>query len=106
MESITSKTFTLTCNGKPVDPPYTDYFNPISLTKALKYCKIAEQQKGKLLISTEPNNSTRATLGNSFIGAIYDAYSNHLKLVLRPDDVWLTIIIAFANYVDHHAEEM
>src|SRR5205823_3468835 len=44
--------------------------------------------------------------GNSFVGAIFDAYSHHYKLVLRPDDLWLTIVIAFANYVNYHAEEM
>ena len=28
-------------------------------------------------------------LGNGFVGAIFSAYSDHYKLVIRPDDVWL-----------------
>jgi len=103
MESIS---FILNCNGKPVGPPETMYIDPISLTDTLKYCNIADQKKGELLISTEPLNTIRSSLGNSFVGAIFDAYSHHYKLVLRPDDLWLTIVIAFANYVNYHAEEM
>ena len=57
-------------------------------------------------MSTEPQSSIRATLGNSFIGALLDAYNNHYAISIRPDDVWLSIVIALADYVDNHAEEM
>ncbi|CAH6419317.1 Domain of unknown function (DUF4419)-containing protein [uncultured virus] len=76
------------------------------MVDALTYCNLARKKKGKLLTNTEPNNSTRANLSNSFVGAIYDAYSYHYNLVLRPDDVWLTIVIALADYIDNHAEKM
>lgn len=42
----------------------------------------------------------------NFIRELFDAYSNHYKLILRHDYVWLTIIIALADYIDKHTEEM
>ncbi len=46
------------------------------------------------------------TLGNGFVGTIFQAYSEHRHLVLRPDDVWLAITTALSLYVNNHAEEM
>jgi hypothetical protein len=105
MESSTSQTFTLTINGKKVNPP-TDNPPTVSLTKVLDRCDIAKEKKGRLLTSTNPTNAVMARLNNSFVGSLFSAYSNHHKLVLRPDDLWLTIAIAFADYVNYHAEEM
>ncbi len=45
-------------------------------------------------------------MGNGFVGTIFQAYSQHRHLVLRPDDVWLAITTALSLYVNHHAEEM
>lgn len=67
---------------------------------------IVKNNKGTVLITTQPENIIEPNLGNGFIGALYDAYSKHYELVLRPDDVWLAIGTAFANYVDAHSEEM
>lgn len=101
----TSQTFQLTVNGESIGP-VTDQPRSRSLVSVLKDCDVVEKKKGRLLTSTNPNNSVKAALGNSFIGAIYDAYSHHHKLVLRPDDVWLSIVLAFADYVDNNAEAM
>lgn len=98
-------TFHLRVNGKEVDPPtYTPRATKIE--DVLSCCKIAHEKKGQLLTSTKPTNSVVANLNNSFVGTLYQAYSSHLKVELRPDDVWLAIVLAFADYVDHHAEEM
>lgn len=101
----TSQTFTLTRNGKPVDPPSRQP-KTLSLVDALADSDIFLVKKGKLLTSTTPVNSVRTPLNNSFIGTLFAAYSYHYKLVLRPDDVWLAIVITFADYIDNHAEEM
>lgn len=103
--SPTLRTFTLTRNGKPVEP-VRNKPSPTTLVKTLRQCNIVQKKKGKLLTSTQPSKSVCASLGNSFIGALFDAYSNHHKLVLRPDDVWLTVVIALADYIDNHPEEM
>lgn len=108
MEAVNTHqyTFKLTRNGKPVEAPSARLPESIAIDKALRGAPIAKDENGKLLLATSPANAVRAELNNSFIGAIYTAYSKHLSLTIRPDDVWLTIVLAFADYVDHHAEAM
>jgi len=95
-------TFKLTVNNKEVAPPTSFPFR-----KTLNNV-ISEREECKVSYSSQKENDCviNATFNNSFIGALWDAYSNHYKLILRPDDVWLTIIIALADYINHHPEEM
>ncbi|EOO01163.1 hypothetical protein UCRPA7_3334 [Phaeoacremonium minimum UCRPA7] len=41
-----------------------------------------------------------------FAGAMIYAYQNDLSIVIRPDDVWLAILIQFSFYVNKHADEL
>ncbi|KDO21822.1 hypothetical protein SPRG_12639 [Saprolegnia parasitica CBS 223.65] len=43
---------------------------------------------------------------SGFVRGVIEAYNEHLDLVLRPDDIWLAILIQFGMYVDGHAEEL
>ncbi|KAH7106192.1 hypothetical protein BKA62DRAFT_668879 [Auriculariales sp. MPI-PUGE-AT-0066] len=43
---------------------------------------------------------------NGLVNAILDAYNRHHALVLRPDDVWLTIMTQFSFFVNAHAEQL
>ncbi|KAF3912747.1 hypothetical protein ABW20_dc0101823 [Dactylellina cionopaga] len=43
---------------------------------------------------------------SSFFYAAMNAYSSHHHLVIRPDDVWITILTQFSIYVNKHAEEL
>jgi hypothetical protein len=43
---------------------------------------------------------------NGFVGTILDAYRMHNHVVLRPEDVWLGILIQFSFYVNAHAEQL
>ncbi|EIW74183.1 hypothetical protein CONPUDRAFT_170209 [Coniophora puteana RWD-64-598 SS2] len=43
---------------------------------------------------------------NGFVHAAIEAYSHHRALVVRPDDVWLSILTQFSVYVNAHAEEL
>ncbi|KAF3937879.1 hypothetical protein ABW19_dt0208505 [Dactylella cylindrospora] len=43
---------------------------------------------------------------SSFVYAAMNAYNRHHHLVIRPDDVWITILTQFSIYVNAHAEEM
>ncbi|KAJ7627050.1 hypothetical protein FB45DRAFT_1059895 [Roridomyces roridus] len=44
------------------------------------------------------------TKGNGFVHTIMEAYENHRALVIRPDDVWLTILTQFNFFVNARAE--
>ncbi|KAJ6263108.1 hypothetical protein Dda_1667 [Drechslerella dactyloides] len=43
---------------------------------------------------------------SSFVNSAINAYSFHHHLVIRPDDVWITILTQFSFYVNKHAEEL
>ena len=59
-----------------------------------------------VMTSTAKPNLARPHLGNGLLGTIYRAYSEHVPLILRPDDLWLAIILSFGRYVKAHSEEM
>jgi hypothetical protein len=42
--------------------------------------------------------------GNGFVNAVIRAYGHHHALVIRPDDVWLSILTQFSFYVNANAE--
>ena len=67
---------------------------------------VVQKNKGRILLTSVPENPISPLLGNGFVGTAFEAYSHHRHLVLRPDDVWLTIMAAFAKYVDANAEKM
>ena len=43
---------------------------------------------------------------HGFVYAIYKAYSYHHHLVLRPEDVWVSILTQLNFYINKHAEEL
>ncbi|KAF3929965.1 hypothetical protein AA313_de0206773 [Arthrobotrys entomopaga] len=55
----------------------------------------------KLLNTRHINPSSSA-----FVYAAVNAYNYHHHLVIRPDDVWITILTQFSIYVNSHAEEL
>jgi len=59
-----------------------------------------------LHFSSDHPDSIRASFGHGLLGTIYQAYSKHIPLILRPDDIWISICVAFGNYVNKHAQEM
>jgi hypothetical protein len=46
------------------------------------------------------------SISNGLLATIAKAYAHHIPLALRPDDIWLAIIISFSFYVSGHAGEM
>ena len=44
--------------------------------------------------------------GHGLIQGIVAAYNQHHRLILRPDDLWLAIMVQFSAYVNGHAEEL
>jgi hypothetical protein len=43
---------------------------------------------------------------HGFVDAVYYAYSKHHHLVIRPEDVWFSILVQLNFYVNAHAEEL
>ncbi|KAK4867552.1 hypothetical protein LT330_001062 [Penicillium expansum] len=43
---------------------------------------------------------------NGFVWAVFHAYSQHHNLVLRPEDVWFTILSQLSFFVIAHSEEL
>ena len=78
----------------------------INFNKYLNNCSVVKQNKGRVLLTTEPKNPVFPSFGNGFVGIAFAAYSHHRHLVLRPDDVWIAIMVLFAQYVDANAEKM
>ena len=59
------------------------------------FLKIEEENKGEIVSYYQ----------NGFIGAALKAYSNHHRLILSPDEVWIAITTAFGRYVAEREEE-
>ncbi|GAM23295.1 hypothetical protein SAMD00019534_064700 [Acytostelium subglobosum LB1] len=57
----------------------------------------------KSSLSVDPTSIQRIG-NNSFIRSALLAYSQHLHLVVRPDDVWLALITQFSFYVNANSE--
>jgi Domain of unknown function (DUF4419) len=43
---------------------------------------------------------------NGFVDSVVLAYNNHHHLVIRPEDVWFSILVQVNLYINAHAEEM
>jgi Domain of unknown function (DUF4419) len=43
---------------------------------------------------------------SGFLFTVMQAYNEHHNLVIRPDDVWLTILLRFNTYVNQNVEEL
>ena len=57
--------------------------------------------------SSLPQTAIRLQASASgFVGAAVEAYNNHHHLVLRPDDLWITILSQLNLYVNAHADEL
>ena len=50
-------------------------------------------------------NNIQSPYNNGLIGTIIYAYSNHIPLVLKPDDLWFAIILNFSRYINKNEKE-
>ncbi len=70
----------------------------------------------ELIYTSESAENSEAAFGHGLVGAFWEGYSDHKIVVLRPDDVHLSIMIAFSgfmasvsevfrkNFVDHEGK--
>tara|TARA_Y100000590_G_scaffold470551_1_gene666263 strand:- start:7810 stop:8832 length:1023 start_codon:yes stop_codon:yes gene_type:complete len=52
------------------------------------------------------NTMMKARIGNGLLSTLSIAYSHHVPVRIRPDDIWHSIVSSFGYYVSTHAEEM
>ncbi|GAM23296.1 hypothetical protein SAMD00019534_064710, partial [Acytostelium subglobosum LB1] len=61
----------------------------------------------KVLRSSIESDPNLVDLGNnSFVQSAFKAYSQHLHLVIRPDDVWLALLTQFSIYVNANSDQL
>ncbi|KAJ7604342.1 hypothetical protein FB45DRAFT_850892 [Roridomyces roridus] len=68
-------------------------------------CGFSGQEQGSgRNIKAEIPNIVPDGQGNGFVNTVINAYNDHHALVIRPDDVWLTILSQFNFFVNANAE--
>lgn len=87
-------------------------FNSISSPRELleKSCRSAAAKlKNNHILQTsfsDISNEKIYSHPNGFVQGALRAYNNHHHLILRPDEVWISILTQFSAYVNAHAEEL
>ena len=81
-------------------------FNDLSRCASEKDCKV-----DKDVIQTSFSDDIfvdRSIVGkeHGFISTAVDAYNQHHHLIIRPDDIWISILVQFSIYVNANAEEL
>ncbi|KAI0760349.1 hypothetical protein C8Q74DRAFT_1295615 [Fomes fomentarius] len=71
-------------------------------------CQDQSIKVGTVLDSSVNDEELEGTVpvSNGFVHAMLTAYGSHHHLRIRPDDVWLAILIQLSFYVGAHAEEL
>ena len=76
-------------------------------------CEAGTQRRRAPLLEEAPRviaSSALASTGrliestNGFVTAVMTAYNNHLPLRLKPDDIWINVLLSVSAYIDKHAE--
>lgn len=67
----------------------------------------AEDLKGKRFVkSSEVKAEQVYPTNNGLLSAVMLAYNNHFPLKLRPDDLWMSVIMSLGQYIDKNAEKV
>jgi hypothetical protein len=97
---VTIDTANLTANSFPGFSPYPNAIDFFQNDNSFS------NRASELLSSNfNPNDNLRYS-SNGFVHTVIEAYSNHYHLVIRPDDVWISILSQLSFYINAHAEEL
>lgn len=73
-------------------------------------CKAESRENSRIIQSSISsstfNNAQVASSDNGFVRAVWDAYSYHHHLTIRPDDVWFAILSQLNFYINAHSEDL
>ena len=112
-KTATGVRFKLTMDGSPIKPTkHIPAKTTLSVPAKRQTAKMKDgsyksiESAGKLISNTSPPNPVTASFGHAFVGAVLEAYSGHHTLKIRPDDVWLTLMVSFAKFIDAKPEQL
>ncbi|KIM34227.1 hypothetical protein M408DRAFT_19166, partial [Serendipita vermifera MAFF 305830] len=60
----------------------------------------------EVLQSSYQSNENFVPDSSAFVNSVVNAYNRHYHLVIRPDDLWTSILSQMNLYVNAHAEEL
>ncbi|KAH7064407.1 hypothetical protein BKA63DRAFT_525332 [Paraphoma chrysanthemicola] len=71
-------------------------------------CPHASRQSKRIVQSsfTEFNSASICPSSNGLVMSVYEAYSQHHHLTLRPEDIWLCILTQLSFHINAHAEDL
>lgn len=72
----------------------------------IKSCEEFKKEGCKDIVQATPMKTAVAASRSGFVLGAVQAYNRHHNLVLRPDDIWLAIMVQFGLYVNGNAEEL
>ncbi|EAL64398.1 hypothetical protein DDB_G0286039 [Dictyostelium discoideum AX4] len=68
---------------------------------------IKTQPKERKIVRTSIKEGiSKSVGGNSFILSSLQAYNNHHGLTIKPDDVWIAILVQFSLYLNENSEKL
>jgi xanthine/CO dehydrogenase XdhC/CoxF family maturation factor len=71
-------------------------------------CPKAFRQSKRIVQSsfTDLTSSNICSSSNGLVMAVYEAYSQHHHLYIRPEDIWLSILTQLSFHINAHAEDL
>ncbi|KAJ6007409.1 hypothetical protein N7540_011385 [Penicillium herquei] len=84
----------------------------VSTAEELLACSSPEDQRQsqRIIQSSFPQSSFReshvSASRNGFVWSLFNAYSHHHNLILRPEDVWFSILTQLSFFINAHSEEL
>jgi hypothetical protein len=64
-----------------------------------------EIANGDFLASSKDSENLGASYAG-FVGTVICAYSGHHNLIIRPDDIWITVLIQLSFYINKNSEQL
>ncbi len=85
---------------------------PIQKLERKQAKKITEKKgaefwtRNRKLLAYSENCQLTHSASNGFFDCFYQAYMNHGDIMVKPDDLWLVIMLWFTKYVDDNAQQL
>src|SRR5579872_4647314 len=75
---------------------------PMNFANTKEYHK---QKCKEIIHSSSTADIYQCSYENGFVSCAWDSYSNEHNLVIRPDDVWISLLNQYNRYTNAHPEE-